>query len=52
MPSEKQLRANRENAKRSSGPKTAVGRLKSGRCLAPWSFASSDGRSGGGHEGR
>src|SRR6516225_2695572 len=31
MASEKQLRANRENAKRSSGPKTAAGRLKSSR---------------------
>jgi hypothetical protein len=31
MASEKQLRANRENAKRSSGPKTALGRLKSSR---------------------
>jgi hypothetical protein len=29
MASEKQLRANRENAKRSTGPKTAAGRLKS-----------------------
>jgi hypothetical protein len=31
MASEKQLRANRENAMRSSGPKTAAGRLKSSR---------------------
>jgi hypothetical protein len=31
MASEKQLRANRENAKRSTGPKTAAGRLKSSR---------------------
>ena len=31
MASEKQLRANRENAKRSSGPKTLAGRLKSSR---------------------
>jgi hypothetical protein len=31
MASEKQLRANRENAKRSSGPKTAAGRLRSSR---------------------
>jgi hypothetical protein len=31
MASEKQLRANRENAKRSSGPRTAFGRLKSSR---------------------
>jgi hypothetical protein len=31
MASEKQLRANRENAKRSSGPRTAGGRLKSSR---------------------
>ncbi|MCA6106972.1 hypothetical protein [Bradyrhizobium cenepequi] len=31
MVSEKQLRANRENAKRSSGPKTAAGRLRSSR---------------------
>jgi hypothetical protein len=31
MASEKQLRANRENAKRSSGPKTAIGRLRSSR---------------------
>jgi hypothetical protein len=31
MASEKQLKANRENAKRSSGPKTAAGRLKSSR---------------------
>ena len=31
MASEKQLRANRENAMRSTGPKTAAGRLKSSR---------------------
>jgi hypothetical protein len=31
MASEKQLRANRENAKRSSGPKTVAGRSKSSR---------------------
>ena len=31
MASEKQLRANRENAKRSTGPKTAAGRLTSSR---------------------
>ena len=31
MASEKQLKANRENAKRSSGPKTAVGRWRSSR---------------------
>ena len=31
MASEKQLKANRENAKRSTGPKTAAGRLKSSR---------------------
>jgi hypothetical protein len=31
MASEKQLRANRENAPRSSGPKTAVGRWRSSR---------------------
>jgi hypothetical protein len=31
MASEKQLRANRENAKRSTGPKTAAGRLNSSR---------------------
>ena len=31
MSSEKQLRANRENARRSTGPKTAEGRLKSSR---------------------
>src|SRR5215472_11241102 len=31
MASEKQLRANRENAKRSSGPTTAAGRLRSSR---------------------
>jgi len=31
MASEKQLRANRANAKRSSGPKTAAGRLRSSR---------------------
>jgi hypothetical protein len=31
MVSEKQLRANRENAKRSTGPKTAAGRLNSSR---------------------
>jgi hypothetical protein len=31
MASEKQLKANRENAKRSTGPKTAVGRLRSSR---------------------
>jgi hypothetical protein len=31
MASEKQLRANRENAKQSTGPKTAAGRLKSSR---------------------
>ena len=31
MPSERQLRANRENAKRSSGPKTAIGHLRSSR---------------------
>lgn len=31
MASERQLRANRENAKRSTGPKTVAGRLKSSR---------------------
>jgi len=31
MASEKQLRANRENAKRSTGPKSAAGRLTSSR---------------------
>jgi len=31
MASEKQLRANRENAKRSLGPKTAAGRFRSSR---------------------
>ncbi len=31
MASEKQLKANRENAKRSTGPKTAAGRLRSSR---------------------
>jgi hypothetical protein len=31
MASEKQLKANRENAKRSTGPNTAAGRLKSSR---------------------
>jgi hypothetical protein len=31
MASEKQLRANRENAKRSTGPKTAAGRVRSSR---------------------
>ena len=31
MASERQLRANRENAMRSTGPKTAAGRLKSSR---------------------
>ena len=31
MATEKQIRANRENAKRSTGPKTAAGRMKSSR---------------------
>ena len=31
MASEKQLKANRENAKLSTGPKTATGRLRSSR---------------------
>jgi hypothetical protein len=31
MASQKQLRANRENAKKSTGPKTATGRAKSSR---------------------
>ena len=31
MASEKQLRANRENAKKSTGPKTATGRARSSR---------------------
>ncbi|MGY4607021.1 hypothetical protein ACVW16_005433 [Bradyrhizobium sp. USDA 4474] len=31
MATEKQIKANRENAKRSTGPKTLVGRLKSSR---------------------
>jgi hypothetical protein len=31
MATEKQIRANRENAKRSTGPKTAAGRIKSSR---------------------
>jgi len=31
MATERQIKANRENAKRSTGPKTAAGRLKSSR---------------------
>ena len=31
MATEKQIRANRENAKRSTGPKTTAGRMKSSR---------------------
>lgn len=31
MPSEKQIAANRANAKRSTGPKSAIGKLKSSR---------------------
>jgi len=31
MATEKQIRANRENSKRSTGPKTAAGRMKSSR---------------------
>ena len=41
MASEKQIAANRANAQKSTGPKTAAGRLKSSReRLSPWAVAA------------